>query len=348
MIENNPPEIKENTPEFLMVKFDEKGQPIGARPMKDPSNLPKLINVKFGGNEDEKGQIYSFVEPTSPSILSHNKDLIRKILIFVVKNNETLREEIKQSNYLLEQEIENSQKRLNLQDDYNEKIKEKLTVMNVSLNDLSEKMNKLNDVDLLRKKLEDMDLSISDLTKEMTGTKTNEKEIVQILKSFLERISMLNRELQNQKQFKEDLLIDQEKFHKTITTEFLKIKKMLRKTRKRQIKPQKAKVIRLLKENFNIEPFTKVLVVTDKRNSTFGNILYESMKKLNGSSTYVVTENRTDETLLDNPIVEAIKQSNHVFIVGKYSPTQIKEITVTFMNQVKIISIKRSLKYSIL
>ncbi len=356
MVEKNiPTETKENMPKFLMVKFNEKGQPIGANPMKDPSNLPKFINVKIGENGDEKGLIYSFVEPTSPSILTHNKELIRKMLMFVVKNNENLREEIRQSSYLLEQEIENIEKRSNFQDASNQKIKDKLSELSIILVDLTTKMNQIKSVNLLDEKLENINLKFSNLTKEMAGTKTHELEIVQILRSFLEKISILNQEIQyqntefyeNQKQLKENILIDQEKFYKTITTEVSKIKKMLKRPKKRQAKPQKAKVIRFLKEKFNIEPFTKVLVITDKRNSTFGNILYESLRKLSENSIFVVTENRKGEAILDNSVVEAIKQSNYAFIVGKHSKTQMIEISGMMLNQVKIIAIKRSLKYSL-
>lgn len=129
---------------------------------------------------------------------------------------------------------------------------------------------------------------------------------------------------------------------------FLKIKKMLKKTKKRSVKPQKAKVIRFLKEKLNIEPLSKVLVVSDKRNSTFGSILYESIRKFNQNPIFMITENRKVEAVLGNPVVEAIKQSNHVFIIGKYSLNQIREITGMLMNQVKVVAIRRTLKYSVL
>lgn len=352
---NNLTETKENLPKFLMIKFDEKGQPIGTRPMKDPSNLPKFVNVKLDEKANENGQIYSFVEPVSPSNLVINKDFLRKLLIFALRNNEGLRQEIRQSSYLLDQKIENFEGLLNLQNEYNQTIKEKLTALSVCLNDLSERMDKIKDVNSLGKKLEEMNSRISDLSKEMTGTKTHEMEILQILRSFLDRISTLNQELMNQNnelfknqmQMKEDLLVNQERFHKTIMNEVLKIK-MLKRSKKRQKKPQKAKVIMFLKEKFNIESFSKVLIVTDKRNSTFGNILHESIRKLTENSILLFTENRKDETLLTNPVVEAIKQSDYVFVIGKYPLIQIKEISGMLINQVKIMSIKRTLKYSIL
>jgi hypothetical protein len=324
---NNPPETKENAPKFLMIKFDEKGLPIGTRPMKDPSNLPKFVNVKFDEKGDEKGQIYSFVEPVSPSNLVISKDFIRKLLIFALRNNESLRQEIRQSSYLLDQKIENFEKWSSLQSEHNQVIREKLGKLSICLSDLTEKMEQIKDVNLLGKKLEDLNSRISNLSKEITGNKTHEMEILQM---------------------KEDLLVNQEKFHKNITNEVSKIKKMLRKTKKRIKKPQKAKVIRFLKEKFNIEPLTKVLVVTDKRNSVFGNILHESVRKLTENSIFVVIENRNGEALLEKPVVEAIKQSDYVFLVGRHSKIQIKEISGMLMNQIKIISIKRTLKYSIL
>jgi hypothetical protein len=352
---NNLLETAKNLPKFLMIKFDDKGQPMGARPMKDPSNLPKFINVKFDEEGNEKGQIYSFVEPVSPSNLVINKDFIRKLLIFALKNNESLRQEIRQSSYLLDQKIENFEKWSSLQNEQNQAIREKLGTLSISLNDLVEKMDQIKDINLLGKKLEDLNSRISSISKELTGNKTHEIEILQILRSFSDRISTLSQEVQNQnnelfenqRQMKEDLLVNQDKFHKNITNEVSKIKKMLRKIKKRIIKPQKAKVIRFLKEKFNFEPLTKVLVVTDKRNSVFGNILYESVRKLTENSIFVVTENRKGEAILDNPVVEAIKQSNYVFLIGRHSKIQIKEISGMLMNQVKIMSIKITLKYSI-
>jgi hypothetical protein len=159
----------------------------------------------------------------------------------------------------------------------------------------------------------------------------------------------INKLSEDQRQMKEELLINQEKISRIVANDILlKIKKMLKKPKSRQKKPQKAKVIMFLKKNFIIDPLSKVLVITDKRNSTFGQILHESVRKLTEKSILLITENRTDEALLDGSVIEAIKQSNYVFIIGKHSLSQAKEISGMLAYQVKIVAIKRSLKYSIL
>ena len=418
---NNHPEDMENSPEFLMVTFDENGQPVKAKPIKDPSAYNEGSGLK-------NTEIYSSSRPIPVTSVDDrevvrvdNREAIKKLLIFFLRNTESLRQEIRQSNTyfqqvlqdikptdqtpLLETKINNLGKWASLQNEYNQAIKKKLDALAVYFDGLSEKMNQFN-FNPLVEKLDDVNLKISNLTEEIAGTKAHEMETIESIKSLSKKISALGQEIENQrsvesafgekfnmiedelirindsilqnnlqdqqiaskiekklsettssinelyenqKQMKEELLINQEKVSKNIVNDVIsKVQNMLKKPKKRQKKPQRAKVIRFLRKNFEIQPFTKVLIITDKRNSIFGNILHESVRKINEKSILLITENRTNETLLDKPVVEAIKISDHVFIIGKHSLTEIKEISEKLRNKVKIISIKRSLKYSIL
>jgi hypothetical protein len=84
------------------------------------------------------------------------------------------------------------------------------------------------------------------------------------------------------------------------------------------------------------------------KNSTFGKTLHEAARAVSKKSIFVVMENRTNKSSLDKPVIEAIKKSNYSFIVDKYSLPKVREISKTFGSKVKIISIKRTLKYSAL
>lgn len=359
IIKNNHPETKENPPKFIMVKFDGTGNPVGAKPINNPS-------VCYGENDKNSGHVYEFDEKTEPSNLVLNNDIIKKLIFFVVKNTESLRQEIKESNYYSQQILRDI--RDNNQNQLNDSLLDQTQILKQEIENFGNWTNlQIEYNQAIEKKLEEMNLKISNLTKEMTGTKNHEMEYKKTLKPILENLLILIQEVKNQKlvkstfeeklnelsknqkQMKEYLLVNQEKISKDIANDtILKIKKMLKKSKKRQTRPNKTKVIRFLKNNFTIEPFSKVLIVTDKRNSTFGKTLHESVRKLNENSIFIFTENRTNESLLEKPIVEAIKQSNYVFIVGKHPLTEIKEIAEALRNQVKIMSIKRTLKYSIL
>jgi len=369
---NNCSVNAENSPEFIMVNFNEKGQPIATRSIKDPTPYEEGNGITH--------QIYSTAKPTvqSTPVVSTpvvNRETIRRLLFFFIRNIDGLKEEIRQSNYdvqqalqnitlsdqnqlsdsllkfiePLEQKIDNLGKWAGLQNEYNKKMKMKLDTFNIYFEDLSNKMSQLKNVNVLGEKLVEMNLKISYLTNEITCSKTYEMETTEILKLFSKKILSLNEQIQNQRienqQIKEDLLVNQENITKDVLS---KIQKMLKKTKKRQIKPQKAKVIMFLKKNFLIDPFNEVLVLTDKRNSTFGKILHEAIRKINENSIFVVTENRNDGEPVDRPIVEAIKKADYVFIIGKYPITEIKEISETLKDRVKIISMNRSLKFSIL
>jgi predicted amino acid-binding ACT domain protein len=413
---NNCPE--ESEPEFIMVSFDEKGRPVGAKPVNNPSV----------SDEQKSNQNNSYIQP---STLVVNKEVIRKLLFFVLGNTENLRQEIRQSNSQFQQliedikitnqnqngsfyslvepldyKIENLGKWASLQNEFNQTIKQKLDALNVYLGDLSEKMSQRKDLIQIGEKLEDMSLRISNLTEEIAGTKIHEMETVEKFKSLSKEISALGKEIQyhrlvesefekkfnligielkeinksilqnniqnrqivsgideklnefsrirdelskNQRQMKVELMINQEKISETVSNEVLsKIKKMLKKPKRRLKRPQKARVIRFLKKNFEIEPLSKVLVLTDKRNYTFGQTLHESVRKLSEKSVFIVTENKTNGTPLEKSILEAVKQSDYVFVVGTHSITELKEISERLKNKVKIISIKRSLKCRIL
>ena len=167
-------------------------------------------------------------------------------------------------------------------------------------------------------------------------------EIQNQMKSSLLELS------ENQEQIKTELLVSQEKVSRNVANDtFLKIQKMLAKKKKKPIKPQRAKVIRFLKKNFKIKTFSKVLVVSDKRNSVFGKTLYEATRKISKKSVFVNIENRTKKSSLEKPVVEAIKKSTFVFIVGNHSIKKMKGISKNLYNA-KIMQISRSLKYSIL
>jgi hypothetical protein len=103
-----------------------------------------------------------------------------------------------------------------------------------------------------------------------------------------------------------------------------------------------------LKKNFKIKSFSKVWVITDKRNSVFGKTLYEATRSLSQKSVLAIMEDRTNKMNLDRHVIEAIKQSNYVFIVGNYSLKKVKDLAKTLRRKVKVMPIKRSLKFSIL
>jgi len=152
---------------------------------------------------------------------------------------------------------------------------------------------------------------------------------------------------EDQKKMKTDLLIAQDHITSLTNEGLVKIQKMLTRKKKKSIKPQRAKVVRFLKKNFKIKPFSKVLVIADKRNSVFGKTFYEATRKISKKSVFVTVENRTKKSSLEKPVVEAIKKSTFVFIAGNHSIKKMKEISKNLYNA-KIMQINRSLKYSVL
>ena len=156
----------------------------------------------------------------------------------------------------------------------------------------------------------------------------------------------VNELAENQVQMKADMLVSQEQVSKAAVNDaVLKIQKMLAKKKKRIIKPQRAKVIRFLRKNFKIKPFSKVLVITEKRNSVFGKTLHESTRKLSRRSVFVIVE---DKMVVGKPVVEAVRQSSYVFVIGNISLKKMKQTAKSLGSKIKIISIKRTLKFSIL
>ena len=174
-----------------------------------------------------------------------------------------------------------------------------------------------------------------------TGVNAAISEEVNSLKEYVN--SSVNELTENQIQMKTDLIINQEQFtRQAVNDAVLKIKKMLAKKKKRIVKPQRAKVVKFLKKNFNIKPFSKVLVVTDKRNSVFGKTMYEAARKVSKRSVLAMVE---DKAPLGKPVKEAIKQSNYSFIIGNYSIKSLRKMAKT-SRKFKMVSVKRTLKFS--
>jgi intracellular sulfur oxidation DsrE/DsrF family protein len=200
-------------------------------------------------------------------------------------------------------------------------------------------------------------MDIISLNQEKSFSKIS--EIEQKLNSFSgigEEINSLKMQTANsiyqlsedQDQIKAEILTSQEQISRNVANDtFLKIQKMLAKKKKRPIRPQRAKVVRFLRKNFKIKPFSKVLVISDKKNSVFGKTLYEATRKISKKSVFVNIENRTKKSSLEKPVVEAIKKSTFVFIVGTHSVKKMREISKDLYN-VKIMQTNRSLKYLIL
>jgi predicted nucleic acid-binding Zn-ribbon protein len=514
---NNKPEDMNNLPNFITVIFDENGKPIGARPAKNPpvSGVPNTV--------EPNGQLVN--RPTAPPVLVVNKDLIERLLTYVNRNTESLRVELRQSNFTfqkmlqdikfngqnqvngsflnvinpLKEKIENLEKIVNLQTESNQIINKKVDCLSAYVNDLSKNMKeikidgdleerldnldiilenlsinmkKVNGIQLLSEKLdtlgahfdelmkkiseinvdplfgeklEDMKLKLSNMVKEIAETKSTEMVTVEALKSVLEKVSILNQEIkdqklatstfgekfdsiergitiinenvlqndiknqqmisgigeklngfseikdelnsikaqtngsikeleenqrqlrdllvnqeqalrtveddvfaelrENQKQIK-NLMVNQEQISKDLTEDaVLRVQKMFKKPKRKVIRPQKSKVVKFLKKNFRIKPFNKVLVITDKRNSVFGKTLHEATRAVSKKSIFVVMENRTDKSALDKPVIEAIKKSKYVFMVGKYSLPKVKRLSKKLRNRIKIFSVRRTLNY---
>jgi chromosome segregation ATPase len=194
--------------------------------------------------------------------------------------------------------------------------------------------------------------TMAGIEEKMNGFSQIEKELDSLKNHTVHSIDELcetqNQLCESQKQMG-NLLISQEQITKNIVNDaVLKIQKMLTKTKKRRvIKPTRAKVVRFLKKNFKIKPFSKVLVITDKHNSTFGKTLYEATRAVNKKSVLAVMENRTEKSSLDRQVIEAVKQSNYVFIIGKYSVKKVRKLSKT-LPKARVMSVRRTLRYSVL
>lgn len=237
-----------------------------------------------------------------------------------------------------EDEMEKLRNEIALSKDFMEKI---FSSVNKNVENINSELNE---------KLESVSLSVNQksdqfslINEELHSLKS------QTINSINELREGQNQLFENQKQM-ECLLINQESISRNLANDaVLEIQKMLKKPKKRVVaKPTKSKVVRFLKKNFKIKPFTKVLVVTDKRNSTFGKTLHEATRRISKKSVLAIEENRTNKMNLDRPVIEAIKKSNYAFIVGKYSLKKMKQMAKPFKRKVKVISIKRTLNYSIL
>ena len=218
------------------------------------------------------------------------------------------------------------------------------------LSDVQDEISKLRNEIVLSKGY--VENTYSEVSQKMSEFSSMNEELDFLRKDTEHSINELsesqNQLLEKQRQM-ESLFINQENISRNLANDaVLKIKEMLKKPKRMVIKPTKAKVVRFLKKNFKIKPFSKVLVVTDKRNSIFGKTLYEATRRVSKKSVLAVMENRTDKMNLDKPVVEAIKKSNYVFIVGKYSLKKVKELSKNLKYKVKIVSMRRTLNYSTL
>ncbi|MEM5773074.1 MAG: hypothetical protein QXL86_02495, partial [Candidatus Aenigmatarchaeota archaeon] len=195
-----------------------------------------------------------------------------------------------------------------------------------------------------KEKLEEINFKVSNFSKELAEIKARIMSTFDQLSQNQDDISRINGEIVS---FKSSILANQEKLVKEILNELtLKIQKA--KKKKKITKPTKAKVKRFLKNNLNIEPNTKVLILADKKNYTFGKTIYEAMKSMSKYTIFTLAENGKEKADLDEPITEAIKQSDYAIILGRNSSQKAKKLANSLPYNVKLISVKRTLRYSVL
>jgi len=272
-------------------------------------------------------------------------------------------EEISSTNGYIDNIVSHFNQKMGEISSFNDSINEKMEV--VSLNQekffskISEIENKMNEIPRIDEDISSLKMQtvnsiclLSESQKQIGADILNNQKFAadsinglsegqNQIKSFLLGLS------EEQKNMKVDLTIAQDHITSLTNEGLIKIQKMLTKKKKKPIKPQRAKVLRFLRKDFKIRPFSKVLVISDKRNSVFGKTLYEATRKISKKSVFVSVENRTMKSSFERPVVEAIKKSTFVFIVGTHSVKKMREISKSLYN-VKIVQINRSLKYSIL
>lgn len=266
-----------------------------------------------------------------------------KSLVEEMQNNKSSNSEIVERLIFIEDELKKSRNEIF---SANSNIGNIASSMNQKMDEVSGLKNEIGEkIDALSLNQENSFTRLNAIEEKVNGFSRIGEELESLK---IQTSGSIDKLTENQEKLKADLLIDQEKIANVVNDRFLEIQKMLKKPKKRIIKPTRAKVTRFLKKNFKIKPFSKVLVVTDKRNTTFANTLYEATRKVSKKSLFVVEENRTIKMSLDKPVIEAIKKSNYAFIVGKYSLKKMKEIAMPLKSKIKIVSIKRTLNYSLL
>jgi len=222
-------------------------------------------------------------------------------------------------------------------------FKEKMDSMKKQLSGINEKV--------LQNNIENQNIAvrIEDKINEFNGMDEKFYGVNGKLDAFKSETENSIQQLKEGQNHTSDLLIRQEQVYKNVVKDaLLEIKSMMKKPKRAVKKPQRARVVRFLKKNFRIKPFSNVLVVSDRRNHVFGKTLHDAVRGISKKSVLAVVENKTVKQTFDRPVVEAMKRSSMVFLVGKYNIKKIKDAVKVFGHPVKIVSIRRTLKYSVL
>jgi archaellum component FlaC len=220
---------------------------------------------------------------------------------------------------------------------------------------LSTNSNIENEISTLNQKIENMASSTNQKIETVTSNMDQIMDEFSILTSNLgQRIESLSSNqgklianLTNdiEQRFSASSLRQEELITKFYEKTNRKFTKLLNKMKKKEKGPSRARIVRLFKKKLNLPSFNKILIVSDKRNSNFGTLLFDVARKMNKKTVLVTMENRKALGIEPEECVkEAMGKSDRILVVAKYSLEKTKALEECLAQGKKVFAIKKSLR----
>lgn len=158
-----------------------------------------------------------------------------------------------------------------------------------------------------------------------------------------ESIAGLKREMKSQ--FESFIAGQEELTTKLYEKTNRRFTRLLNKMKKGNKKISRARIVRLLKKKIEIVSFNKVLIVSDKKNSIFSNLLFDVARKINKKTVLITMDNR--KKLGEEPeesVRDLMVKADLVIIVAKYSLEKTEALRECVDKGKKVVAVKRSLR----
>lgn len=296
------------SPEFVKVGYDEKLNPVDVRPAIGPSDFPP-VNL----SDKEKQWFEKWF-----NYLIHDMNMLK---------DETIKASLPQG---VTSQLNNSLERWKTQLNQSFEIIFQQIKSATQNKDLIEQLNRLNgNIKELRHDINSDIIPKDDLMNRMIDIQTKVNRINQEVYQNLKKIDTTELKIELEKSFKEILDSYQKRPKKK---EEMKITADI----------YKRVLDKIIKENLNVKPLERVLVLTDKNMLRIGRLFYETSRQISLKTILVVMERKTrDGEEPDDNIADMMKEADVIIVPTFYSLTHTKAVRDAMSQGARVLSMAR-------
>lgn len=123
-----------------------------------------------------------------------------------------------------------------------------------------------------------------------------------------------------------------------------KLNTVLRRLPEKKKKTDRRKISYMLRKKLKLPDHDKVLIVTDRTNLNFANLLFDVSRKMNRDTVLTLMDNRKPKEEPEGSVWQAMRQADFVIIVARYSLKDTAALNETINQGKQVVTINKALR----